>query len=117
MNKSEVIEIIKRMMGDWTCVWTCDNQGYNAAYASVPVEQYLDDINCLGYENMENLTKEDWKLAGFIPISEGDIDVEEWGQEFSENIREGIRQGIKDGDYSMATFVNDEAGTIKILVY
>lgn len=117
MKKNEVLEIIKRMKGDTTCVYTCDKQGYNGAYSAVLVDQYLDEINYAGYENTENLAKDDWKLVRFIPICEGDIDVEEWGQEFSEDLREVIRQGIKDGDYSMATFENDEQGTIKIFVY
>lgn len=117
MKKSEVIEIIKRMSGDSTCVYTCDNQGNNGVYSAVLVDEYLYEINCAGYVNMENLTKDEWQFLGITPISEGDIDVEEWGQEFTEDIREGIRQGIKEGDISMATFVNDERGTIKILVY
>ncbi|MGM9694590.1 MAG: hypothetical protein ACI3YC_06240 [Alloprevotella sp.] len=105
MTKKEAIERIEAMHGCDTCMYSCDNKGNNGWYRSVFVDFLLD-----------SLEDEGWKLADFSPITNEDIDVEIWCQEFTQDLIEETRQGIERGEYSIATFTNEELGTKRILV-
>lgn len=106
MTKNEAIERIEAMRGCDTCMFSCDNQGNNRWYSSIFVDRLLDSIE-----------DEGWELSDFSSITNEDIDVEIYCQEFTEDLIEVTRQGIERGEYSIATFTNDELGTKRILVW
>ena len=117
-TKEEVIEIIRKdMTGCYTCSWSCDNQGNNQAFSSEEVDDLLSEENKLGYHNNECILDEEWELAQFEPVTNEDIDVYEWAQEFDGDTIERLRKEIGEGGYYIATFCNDACGTLKILVW
>ena len=112
MTKESVIEMIEKMRSCVTCVYTADAQGYNGWYSEI----YVDDL--LDYE----LADESWELYGFSQLTEGDIDVDEFCQAFSDELIDGVKEGIKKGEYYLATFTREECGygevgTYKVLVW
>lgn len=96
-----------------TCVYMTDAQGYNGWYSAIYVDDLLD---------IDELGDESWKLAGFYRLNEGDIDVDEFCQEFTDEEIEGVKEGIKNGEYYLATFTREECGygevgTYEVLVW
>lgn len=108
MTKANALEMIGAMHGNDTCVYTADAQGYNGEYHRVYVDDLLD--RC-GFED------ESWSLSGFSKLTEGDIDVDEFCQEYDDEEIEGVKEGIKNGEYYLATFTNEERGTYEVLVW
>lgn len=107
-TKGNVLEMIEAMHGNDTCVHTTDAQGNNCNYSRIYVDDLLE--RC-GFEN------ESWSLSGFSKITEGDIDLDEFCQEFDDEEIEGVKEGIKNGEYYIATFTNEERGTYEVLVW
>ena len=113
MTKANVIDMIEKMRSCVTCVYTADSQGYNGWYSEIYVDDLLDDVE---------LGDESWELAGFSQLTEGDIDVEEFCQEFDDEEIEAVKEGIKNGEYYLATFTREECGygevgTYQVLVW
>ena len=118
MRKEEVIEIIrKNMSGCYTCSYSCDEQYFNGAFSS----QYVDDLfkkkNGAGDHNVWCLLDEDWELRNFEPVTNEDIEIDVWAQEFDNDTIEYMRKGIDAGGYYIATFYNDCWGTQSILIW
>lgn len=112
MTKANVIGMIEKMRSCVTCVYTTDSQGYNGWYSEIYVDDLLDDV----------LADESWELAGFYKLNEGDIDVDEFCQAFSDELIDGVKEGIKKGEYYLATFTREECGygevgTYQVLVW
>ena len=117
-TKDEVIEMIRMdMTGCYTCSWSCDEQGNNQAFASQEVDDLLNEENKLGYHNNECILDEEWELRQFQPVTNEDIDIYEWAQEFDGDTIERLRKEIDEGGYYIATLCNDACGTLKILVW
>lgn len=96
------------MQGDDTCVYTTDAQGYNGWYSRIYVNDLLDNVE---------LGDESWELAEFSKLTEGDIDVDEFCQEFTDEEIEGVKEGIKKGEYYLATFTRKECGYGEVGTY
>lgn len=109
--------IRKDMTGCYTCSWSCDNQGNNQAFASQEVDDLLSEENKLGYYNNECILDEAWELRQFQPVTNEDIDIYEWAQEFDGDTIERLRKEIDEGGYYIAAFCNDTCGALKILVW
>ena len=112
MTKENVIEIIDKMRSCVTCVYTADAQGYNGWYSEIYVDDLIDYV----------LADESWELAGFYKLDEGDIDVDEFCQAFTDELIDGVKEGIKKGEYYLATFTREECGygevgTYQVLVW
>lgn len=107
-TKGNVLEMIEAMHGNDTCVFTADAQGYNGEYHRIYVDDLLDDVE---------LGDESWELAGFSQLAEGDIDVEEFCQEFDDEEIEAVKEGIKNGEYYLATFTREECGYGEVCTY
>ena len=112
-TKGNVLEMIEAMHGNDTCVFTADAQGYNGEYHRIYVDDLLDDVE---------LGDESWELAGFSKLNEGDIDVDEFCQDFTDELIDGVKEGIKKGEYYLATFTREECGygevgTYQVLVW
>ena len=112
-KKGNVLEMIEAMHGNDTCVFTADAQGHNGEYHRIYVDDLLDSAE---FED------ESWELAGFSQLTEGDIDVEEFCQEFDDEEIEAVKEGIKNGEYYLATFTREECGygevgTYQVLVW
>ena len=117
-NKEEVIEKIKRdMLGCYTCSYTCDVQGYNGSFLSEYVDDLFEDENQVDDCNVWCLLNERWELCEFKPVTNDDIDIYEWAQDFDNDTIEYLRKDIDAGGYYIATFFNDTCGTHKILVW
>ena len=117
-TKEEVIEMIRKdMAGCYACVSTCDNQGYNQMFSSQYVDDLLDEENQLGYHNAECLMDEEWELCQFVPVTNEDIDIHEWAQEFDDDTIERLSKEIDEGGYYIATFCNDTIGKLELLVW
>ena len=117
-TKEEVIEMIRKdMTGCYTCSWSCDEQGYNGMFSSQYVDDLLNEENKLGYYNYYCILDENWELRQFQPVTNEDIDIYEWAQEFDDYTIERLRKEIDEGGYYIATFCNDACGTLKILVW
>lgn len=108
MTKENALEMIESMHGNDTCIYTSDAQGNNGWYNRIYVDDLLDRTE---------LGDESWALAGFSKLAEGDIDVDEFCQEFDDEEIECVKEGIKNGEYSLATFTNEERGTYQVLVW
>lgn len=108
MTKENALEMIEAMHGNDTCVYTTDAHGNNGCYNRIYVDDLLDRAE---------LGDESWALAGFSKLAEGDIDVDEFCQEFTDEEIEGVKEGIKNGEYYLATFTNEERGTYEVLVW
>lgn len=115
-NKKEVLKKIESLRGCYACVYSCDEQGYNGMYNSTPVDDLLDE-EIEGQYNMYCLQDDDWVLDSFTPITNEDIDIEIWAQEFDEETINRIKSQIDEGLYHMAVFSSDYYGTQKILVW
>lgn len=112
-TKGNVLEMIEAMHGNDTCVFTADAQGYNGEHHRIYVDDLLDSAE---FED------ESWELAGFSQLTEGDIDVDEFCQEFTDEEIEAVKEGIKNGEYYLATFTREECGygevgTYQVLVW
>ena len=68
--------MIEKMSSCVTCVYTADSQDYNGWYSEIYVDDLLDYV----------LADESWELAGFSKLNEGDIDVDEFCQSFSDEL-------------------------------
>lgn len=113
MTKENALEMIESMHGNDTCVHTTDAQGNNCNYSRIYVNDLLD--RC-GFED------ESWSLSGFSKLTEGDIDVDEFCQAFTDELIDGVKEGIKKGEYYLATFTREECGygevgTYQVLVW
>lgn len=118
MTKSEVLNIIeKNMTGCYTCVYSCNEQGYNGEFHSEPVDLMLEKEDNAGGYNPWCLSGDNWTLGSFEPITNDDIDIEIWGQEFDKETIEQLRKDIDDGIFYKAVFYNDTVGTQEILVW
>ena len=118
MTKNEVINIIKEnMWGCYTCVYSCDEQGYNSAYSACPVELLFAEEDTAGGHNPDCLYDEGWTLGSYEHITNEDIDIDEWAQEFDDDTIEQLRRDIDDGIFYKAVFYNDDWGTQEILVW
>ena len=117
-TKDEVIEMIKKnMTGCYTCEYSCDEQGNNHNYGSVYVDDLFDEEDSLGYDNTRNLEKDTWEMESFYSVTNDDIDIEEWAQEFDKETIEQLRKDIDDGCFYKAIFYNDCVGTRALLVW
>ena len=96
------------MHGNDTCVFTADAQGHNGEYHRIYVDDLLDSAE---FED------ESWELAGFSQLTEGDIDVEDFCQEFDDEEIEAVKEGIKNGEYYLATFTREECGYGEVGTY
>ena len=101
MTKENVIEMIEKMRSCVTCVYTADAQGYNGWYSEIYVDDLLDGVE---------LGDESWELAEFSKLTEGDIDVDEFCQDFTDKLIDGVKEGIQKGKYYLATFTREECG-------
>ena len=108
MTKENALEMIEAMHGNDTCVYTTDANGNNGWYSRIYVDDLLDRAE---------LGDESWKLAGFSKLAEGDIDVDEFCQEYDNEEIEGVKEGIKNGEYYLATFTNEERGYGEVGTY
>ena len=117
-TKEEVIEMIRKdMTGCYTCSWSCDEQGYNGMFSSQYVDDLFQEENQLGYHNNECILDEEWELSQCQPVTNEDIDIYEWAQEFDDDTIERLRKEINEGGYYIVTFCNDTCGTLKFLVW
>ena len=118
MSKEEVIEKIKRdMSGCYTCSYSCDEQGYNGSFSSQYVNDLFKEENQVDDDNVWCLLHEGWELLEFEPVTNDDIDIYEWAQEFDNDTIEYMKKDIDAGGYYIATFCDDTWGTQKILVW
>ena len=118
MSKEEVIEIIrKNMSGCYTCCYSCDEQGFNGAYSSAYVDDLFEEEILVDSHNPWCILDEEWELRNFEPVTNEDIDIEVWAQEFDDETIENLRKAIDDGGFYIATFHNEEWGTQRILVW
>ena len=118
MKKEEVIEIIrKNMSGCYTCCYSCDEQGFNGTYSSAYVDDLFEEEILADSHNPWCLLDEEWELRNFEPVTNEDIDIEVWAQEFDNETIENLRKAIDDGGFYIATFHNEEWGTQRILVW
>lgn len=118
MTKEEVIEIIrKNMSGCYTCCYSCDEQGFNGAYSSAYVDDFFEEEILVDSHNPWCLLDEEWELRNFEPVTNKDIDIEVWAQEFDDETIDNLRKDIDDGGFCIATFHNEEWGTQSLLVW
>lgn len=118
MKKEEVIEIIrKNMSGCYTCCYSCDEQGFNGAYSSAYVDDLFEEEILADSHNPWCLLDEDWELRNFEPVTNEDIEIDIWAQEFDEDTIENLRRDIDYGGYYIATFCSDYYGTQSLLVW
>lgn len=118
MNKDEVIEMIrKNMLGCYTCCYSCDEQGFNGWFSSQYVDDLFKEENQVDDHNVWCIDDDDWVLNDFSPVTNDDIDICEWAQDFDKKTIEYLKKDIDAGGYYIATFVNDYYGTQKILVW
>lgn len=118
MTKEEVIEIIrKNMSGCYTCCYSCDEQGFNGAFSSQYVDDLFKEENGVDDHNVWRLLDEDWELCNFEPVTNEDIEIDIWAQEFDEDTIEHLRRDIDYGGYYIATFCSDYYGTQSLLVW
>ena len=113
MTKENALEMIESMHGNDTCIHTADAQGNNGWFNRIYVDDLLDRAE---------LGDESWALAGFSKLAEGDIDVDEFCQDFTDELIDGVKEGIKKGEYYLATFTREECGygevgTYQVLVW
>lgn len=101
---------MNQMCGCQTAIFTHDQSGANAAYSVVEVYDLLD-------EDMQDLSSDDYELDGFYPADENTVDVDVWGQEFSDGCRNALRDSQRDGNLFVARFVSDGHGIVEVLVW
>lgn len=116
MKKEEVLKKIESIRGCYTCVYSCNEQGNNGAYHCEPVDGLLDEEIEENY-NAWCLKEDAWVLDSFESITNNDIDIDIWAQEFNHETIDIIRKQIDEVSYYLAVFSNDNVGTQKILVW
>lgn len=118
MTKEEVIEILRNdMSGCYTCSWSCDEHGFNGCFSAEYVDDLLKEENQFGDHNVWCILDDGWELCEFRPVTNEDIDIHEWAQEFDDDTIEHLRKDIDAGGFYIATFCNETVGTQKILVW
>ena len=118
IKKEDVIEIMrKNMSGCYTCCFSCDRHGFNGAFSSTSVEDLLIKEDQFGCYNVWSLLADDWELYDFEPVTNEDIDIDEWAQEFDKDTIDYLRKDIDTGGYYIATFCSEYYGTQRILVW
>ena len=118
MTKEEVIEIIRKdMSGCYTCSWSCDEQGFNGWFDAQYVDDLFEEENQVEDHNVWCILDDGWELCEFEPVTNEDIEIDVWAQEFDNDTIEYMRKGIDAGGYYIATFCNDCWGTQSILIW
>lgn len=110
MRKEEVLCLLEAMSGCDTPAYICDNQGNNESYNDFLVDDFFNE----DYANY--LPGQDWNFLGMEKADPDNVDMDIWAQEFPKEDIEMFKNMLNDGRLYIATFHNDNHGTLKIII-
>ncbi len=110
-RKEKVINAIESMFGSWTCMLSADKNGNNSNYGTCEANCFLDeDSECC-------ILSENWQLTKVVEAKEENCDLDVWAQEFDEETRRSLKNDLEDRELYIASFKNEDKGTMDIIIW